>query len=82
MSDKTKTNDWYMIEQSNVATRVLLDKGLPFPAVLDVIKNYQKCYITLKQDDKSIRFAFIQYMKMFMLSNPDKFLRYFPHFMD
>ena len=74
--------DWYMTEQSNVATRVLLDKGMDINMVCKIIKNYQKCCICLKEDDPTYRFAFYQYMEMYMRKHPEKFAKYFPNFMD
>ena len=73
-------NDWFMIEQSNCATRVLLGKGMDIDMVCKIIKTYQKCYIAWKEDDNSSRLAFYTYMEHFMRKYPDKFSKYFPEF--
>jgi len=72
--------DYFMLEQSNLATRVLLGKGMSIDMVCKIIKNYQRCCIRLKQDDKSSRFAFHTYMEMYMRKHPNKFKDYFPDF--
>jgi len=61
-------NDKFLINESNLATRVLLDKGMPIDMVCKLIKNYQKCYIFIKEEEPQLAqaFKFHKYMEKVM----------------
>ena len=81
-----KINNWFMVEQSNLGTRVLLRNGMEFDMVCKIIKTYKKCYIALKEDvtttPEDRHFAFHTFIEMYMRKHPHKFSKYFPNFMD
>jgi hypothetical protein len=41
-----------------MGTRVLIAKGLPIDMVCKVVKNYQRCYIAIKDEDPQLSRAF------------------------
>ncbi len=51
-------NDKYLITQRNMGTQVLIAKGLPIDMVCKVVKNYQRCYIAIKDEEPQLLRAF------------------------
>ena len=58
-------NDKFLINESNEGTRVLLDKGMPINMTCKIIKNYQRCYICVKEENPQLaqELKFHKYME-------------------
>jgi hypothetical protein len=59
-------NDQFLMTQSNLGTRVLLDKGMPIDTIFKLVKNYQRCYICIKTENPALalQFLFVNHMEL------------------
>ncbi len=59
-------NDQFLITESNKGTRVMLDKGMSIDIICKIVKNYQKCYIAIKEENPALarEFYFTNHMEL------------------